>query len=74
MKILSIDRFENKYAICVDDNMSAFAITVEELPEGVKSGDVLVIDNEGNIKIDVVETEMRKKRIAEKKNRLFSKK
>ncbi len=63
MKTLIIDRFENGYAICEDDNCNFFGIVLEEIPKGAKEGDVLNIDDEGNIAVNQAETQNRKNRI-----------
>ena len=71
MKTLIIDRFENGYAICEDRNKSFFGIELSELPKGVKSGDVLDIDDNGKIKINLEETQRRKSRMQGKMQKLF---
>ena len=71
MRYLSIERFENNLAICEDCEKRMFAIEKGELPQGAKPGDVLSIDEEGNIKIDKEEAERRKKRILELQKKLF---
>lgn len=70
MKTLIIERFENSFAICEDKDKSFFAIEIAELPKGAKAGDVLDIDNDGNIKINKEETERRKARMSGKMQKL----
>lgn len=43
--ILTIDRFEGDYAVCEKENREMIDILRTKLPEGVKEGDVLKIDN-----------------------------
>ncbi|MBP3703959.1 MAG: DUF3006 domain-containing protein [Clostridia bacterium] len=71
MKKMIIDRFDGVYAICEDKDKAFFAIDQSELPEGAKTGDVLVITDEGELKIDVEETERRRSRILEKQKKLL---
>ncbi|MEE1055766.1 MAG: DUF3006 domain-containing protein [Acutalibacteraceae bacterium] len=71
MKTLIIDRFENGYAICEDKDKSFFGIELSELPKGVKSGDVLDIDDNSKIKINLEETQRRKSRMQGKMKKLF---
>lgn len=52
MKKLIVDRIETEYVICTDDTGRFFAIPKEEAPKGVKKGDTLVIDSEGNISVE----------------------
>lgn len=53
MKSLRIDNFERDFAICSkvgsDKDKSYFAIEQKELPKGAKKGDIIFIDDEGNI-------------------------
>ena len=71
MKKMIIDRFDGVYAICEDKDKAFFAIEQTELPAGAKTGDVLVISDEGELKIDVEETERRRNRILEKQKKLL---
>ena len=70
MKTLIIERFENNFAICEDKDKCFFAIEIAELPDNAKAGDVLDIDNNGNIKINKEETERRKAKLAGKMQKL----
>ena len=70
MKTLIIDRFEKNFAVCEDDDGSFFAIDISELPFEAAEGDVLKLDDSGNISVDKEETESRKNRIREKMLRL----
>ena len=53
MKELKVTRFDGKYFICTDKDNAFFAIEKAEMPTEVKNGDVIVIDNEGNISLKV---------------------
>lgn len=70
MKTLIIERFENNFAICEDKDKCFFAIEIAELPKNAKVGDVLDIDNNGNIKVNTEETERRKARMSAKMQKL----
>lgn len=61
MKVI-IDRFEGNFAVCEKEDLEMIDIEIKNLPALAKEGDVLIIEN-GDIKIDTLETKMRKKRI-----------
>ncbi|MCI5651318.1 MAG: DUF3006 domain-containing protein [Ruminococcus bromii] len=71
MKRITIDRFDGIYAICEDKDKVFFAIELSELPKGAKSGDVLLITDEGTLEIDVEETERRRQRVLEKQKKVL---
>lgn len=71
MKQLIIDRFEGKYAICEDGDQRYFAIETAELPEGAAEGAVLKITGEGELLLDLEETQARRDRISAKQRRAF---
>lgn len=71
MRHLAIDRLEGKYAICEDQDQNYYAIETGELPAGAKEGIVLVITDEGELRLDLEETERRRARIAKKQRRAF---
>ena len=52
MRKLIIDRFEGTYAICEDQEKKMFAISLNELPQGAKPGDVLQISGAGELSVD----------------------
>lgn len=72
MKQLVIDRFEGNYAVC-EDGDSHISIEIDKLPIGAKEGSVLGVDAFGKYYIDSSDTELRRKRILEKQNRIFNK-
>ncbi|MEE0859764.1 MAG: DUF3006 domain-containing protein [Acutalibacteraceae bacterium] len=73
MKTLIIDRFENGFAICEDKDKNFFGIEPSELPQNAKEGDVLDIDNNGNITINQAETNRRKSKANGKIEKLKNK-
>jgi hypothetical protein len=69
MKVI-VDRIEGEYAVCELENRQMTNIPLIEIPFSVKEGDVLSID--GNYyKIDVEETQSRKKKIEDMVNELW---
>lgn len=70
--MLIIDRFEGGYAIC-DDGDRHISIEAGKLPIGAKEGSVLGVDAFGKYYIDSSDTELRRKRIFEKQNKVFGK-
>lgn len=71
MRKLIIDRFEGTYAICEDQEKKMFAISLNELPQGVKPGDVLQISGAGELSVDQEETQRRRKKMAGLQSKLF---
>ena len=71
MKKMIIDRFDGVYAICEDKDKAFFAIEQTELPAGAKTGDVLVITDDGVLQIDKEETQRRRRRVLEKQKKLL---
>lgn len=61
-----IDRFEGDFAVVELDNKQIIDVPKILLPENAKEGDIL------NISIDEKATEIRRKRIQDKFNSLFS--
>ena len=71
MRKLIIDRFEGTYAICEDQETKMFAISLNELPQGAKPGDVLQISGAGELSVDQEETQRRRKKMAGLQSKLF---
>ena len=71
MRKLIIDRFEGTYAICEDQEKKMFAISLNELPQGAKPGNVLQISGAGELSVDQEETERRRKKMAGLQSKLF---
>ncbi len=49
MKELIVERAEKPYMICKDKGNNYFAIEEKEMPEGVKLGDTIIINDSGEI-------------------------
>ncbi|MDP4178548.1 MAG: DUF3006 domain-containing protein [Bacillota bacterium] len=61
---VTIDRFENNFAVCEKDDRAMINIERNKIPLEAKEGDIL--DIEGNfVSINKIETEKRKKQIDE---------
>ena len=71
MRKLINDRFEGTYAICEDQEKKMFAISLNELPQGAKPGDVLQISGAGELSVDQEETQRRRKKMAGLQSKLF---
>ena len=71
MRKLIIDRFEGTYAICEDQEKKMFAISLNELPQGAKPGNVLQISGAGELSVDQEETQRRRKKMAGLQSKLF---
>ena len=69
----SVDRIEEGFAVCEDEKGETVNIETDKLPEGVKEGDIISIDN-GETIILAEETEERRKKLAEKRRALFKNK
>ena len=67
---LIVDRFEindstgEEFVVCEGEERKLFAIPRSEAPAGVRAGDVLVIDAEGNLAKDEQATAARKAKLA----------
>lgn len=71
MEYLSVDRIENDTAVCERDDMSVVELALSSLPQGIKEGSVLKVEN-GIYSLDENEEKRRRKRILELQNMLFS--
>lgn len=67
----SVDRFEQEYAVLIDDDGHSVTVLISSLPNGAKPGSVLKKDND-NFVFDETETLARKKRLLNLQNNLFS--
>lgn len=72
MKFYSVDRFEEEYAILVDDDCASITVLKRELPKGIKAGNVLQFEN-GKYIVAPEEEEKRRNRIRSLQNKLFKK-
>ncbi len=59
MEFWSIDRIEENFAVCEDENRQRLEIPRDRLPEGAKEGDVLRL-TDGGYEIDREETARRR--------------
>ena len=59
---LVIDRFEERYAVCEDENRTIVNMDRSKLPAGAKEGDVLAVEGD-NMSIDREKTREREERI-----------
>lgn len=63
MKLI-IDRFEEKYAVCEDENKKILNINKSKIPKQAKEGDIIIYRN-GTYILDKEKTLNRKKYIEE---------
>lgn len=74
MRKLFIDRFDGKYAICEgvgkDGEIRKFGIPMQEVPKEAKEGCCIVINDEGEISVDLEETEKRRTAVRAKEKNL----
>ena len=69
----SIDRIEEGFAVCEDENGKMTNIEISALPEDAREGDIISIEN-GEALILKDETEERRKRIQQKRKDIFKRK
>ncbi|MCR4616400.1 MAG: DUF3006 domain-containing protein [Clostridiales bacterium] len=62
MKKITVDRIEDKYALCEADNGELFQIELNELPEKTREGSIILVLSDGSYVLDNSAT---KKRINE---------
>ena len=60
MEQVIIDRFEGDIAVCECDDSSMVDISLTKLPEGVRVGNIIVINDDGSMIIDA-DAELRRK-------------
>lgn len=72
MKHLSVDRFEESFAVLVDDSENTITVKKSELPPEAKEGSVLKLEK-GKYVLDTDEESDRRKRILSLQNKLFKK-
>lgn len=71
MKKYIVDRFEETYAVCEDEDNSYINIEKYKLPADTKEGDCLVLKEDNTFYIDIETTEYRKQLIRTKLDSLF---
>ena len=69
----SVERIEENDALCEDDLGKTVKLRLEELPENIREGDIIV-RTENGYTIDSDETSVRRKKMAEMQKKLFNKK
>ena len=69
----SIDRIEENIAVCEDDDGNVLKLSVDELPQEIREGDIIEKTESGFI-IDADETQFRRKKMAELQRNIFGKK
>lgn len=69
----SVERIEEKVALCEDDLGKTVKLRLDELPENIREGEIIV-RTENGYTIDSDETSVRRKKMAEMQKKLFNKK
>lgn len=69
----SVDRIEEGFAVCEDENRKLVNIEKDKLPAGLREGDIFLFDN-GEARILQEETEERRRMLAEKRKALLKRK
>lgn len=69
----SIDRIEENIAVCEGDDGNVLKLKLDELPENIREGEIIV-RTENGYTIDSDETSARRKKMAEMQKKLFNKK
>lgn len=69
----SVERIEENVALCEDDLGKTVKLRLDELPENIREGDIIV-RTENGYNIDSDETSVRRKKMAEMQKKLFNKK
>lgn len=69
----SVERIEENVALCEDDLGKTVKLRLDELPENIREGDIIV-RTENGYTIDSDETSARRKKMAEMQKKLFNKK
>ncbi|OCA90164.1 DUF3006 domain-containing protein [Pradoshia sp. D12] len=68
--ILIVNRIEGNLAVCEKTDKSMVDVELSKLPVDVREGDIL-IEKDGNYKLDLTQTERRKKRVQDLLEDLF---
>lgn len=69
----SVERIEDNIALCEDDLGKTIKLSLDELPENIREGEIIV-RTENGYTIDSDETSARRKKMAEMQKKLFNKK
>ena len=68
----SVERIEENVALCEYDLGKTVKLRLDELPENIREGDIIV-RTENGYTIDSDETSVRRKKMAEMQKKLFNK-
>ena len=60
MDFLSVDRIEENYLVCENQDEEIKIIEYKNLDENISEGSIIYIDNTGNIKLDEKKTKIRR--------------
>lgn len=71
MPYLIVDRFEEEFAVCEDEQGYCRLLFRTQLPDGAGEGSVLCECEDGTYTLDAEETERRRARIAALQDELF---
>lgn len=69
----TIDRIEDGIAVCEDENENLVKLSVCDLPDGIKEGDI-IDGTDGGFAVLADETEHRRRKMAELQKSIFKKK
>lgn len=72
MKYFSVDRFEENFAICVDEDENIKIIEIKKLPKNIKEGDIIKVLKDGTFKIDKEKTKHQREDIFNLQDDIFS--
>lgn len=70
MKVLSLNRFEGRFAVLEDDNRKIYKINKKEIRKNSKEGDIFLLEN-NKITFDPKRTEKKRKEIRALENEIF---
>ena len=60
MDFLSVDRIEENYLVCENQNEEIKFIEYKKLDKNISEGSIIYIDSHGNIKLDKEKTKIRR--------------
>ncbi len=60
MDFLSVDRIEEDYLVCENQNEEIKFIEYKKLDKNISEGSIIYIDSHGNIKLDKEKTKIRR--------------
>ena len=66
----TVDRLEGGIAVCEDEDKAFVGISIEKLPKGIKTGDVLVSED-GKFTVDKSATEKKRAEISALQSKLW---